>query len=82
MNRNSSKSNHMFAKGFSSLGAGAMKLSKLAAGAKMAGNVAQQASELIDPSGYRGNPGQVINTGIERAKRLQKSTSKLYNYAK
>lgn len=81
-NKLSSKSNHMFAKGISSLGSGAMKLSKFSTGARMAGDVAQQASELLDPSGYKGSAGQVIDTGIERAKRLAKTTNKLYNFAR
>jgi hypothetical protein len=81
-NKLSSKSNNMFAKGLTNLGSGAMKLSKFSTGAKMAGDVAQQASQLIDPSGYKGSAGQVLDTGIERAKRLAKTTNKLYNFAR
>ena len=81
-NKLSTKSKHMFGKGLSNLGAGAVKLSKFSTGAKMAGDVAQQASELIDPSGYKGSAGQVIDTGIERAKRLSKGVNKLYNFSK
>ena len=82
-NKLSSKSNHMFAKGLSNLGSmGAMKFSKLSTGARMAGDIAQQAGELIDPSGYKGSAGQVLDTGIERAKRLAKTTNKLYNFSK
>jgi hypothetical protein len=77
----STKSKHMFAKGLSNLGSGAMKLSKFSTGARMAGDIAQQAGELIDPSGYSGSAGQVIDTGIERAKRLQKGVNKLIKYA-
>jgi hypothetical protein len=78
----SSKSKHMFGNGLTNLRGGAMHLSKFSSGAKMAGDVAQQVSQLIDPSGYRGSAGQVLDTGIERAKRLQKGVNKLYNYAK
>jgi hypothetical protein len=81
-NKLSSKSNNMFAKGLTNLGSGAMKLSKFSTGAKMAGDVAQQAAQLIDPSGYKGSAGQVIDSGIERAKRLAKTTNKLYNFAR
>ena len=77
----STKSKHMFGKGLSNLGSGAMKLSRFSTGAKMAGDVAQQASELIDPSGYSGSAGQVLDTGIERAKRLHKGVNKLIKYA-
>jgi hypothetical protein len=78
----STKSKHMFGKGLSNLGSGAVKLSKFSTGAKMAGDVAQQASELLDPSGYHGSAGQVLDTGIERAKRLQKGVNKLYSFAR
>lgn len=81
-NKLSSKSNNMFAKGLTNLGSGAMKLSKFSTGAKMASDVAQQAAQLIDPSGYKGSVGQVVDTGIERAKRLAKTTNKLYNFAR
>lgn len=81
-NNLSTKSKHMFAKGLSNLGTGAVRLSKFSTSANMAGNVAQQASELLDPSGYKGSVGQVIDTGIERAKRLAKTSNKLYNFAK
>jgi hypothetical protein len=81
-NKLSSKSNHMFAKGLSNLGSGAMKLSKFSTGAGIVGDVAQQAAELIDPSGYKGSAGQVLDTGIERAKRLAKTSNKLYNFAR
>ena len=69
-NKFSSKSSNMFAKGMTNLGSGAMKLSKLSGGARMVGDVAQQAAQLLDPSGYKGSAGQVVDTGIERAKRL------------
>ena len=81
-NKFSSKSSNMFAKGMTNLGSGAMKLSKLSGGARMVGDVAQQASELLDPSGYKGSAGQVVDTGIERAKRLAKTSNKLYNFAR
>ena len=64
------------------LGSGAMKLSKLSGGARMVGDVAQQAAQLLDPSGYKGSAGQVVDTGIERAKRLAKTSNKLYNFAR
>jgi len=64
------------------LGSGAMKLSKLSGGARMVGDVAQQASQLLDPSGYKGSAGQVVDTGIERAKRLAKTSNKLYNFVR
>jgi hypothetical protein len=79
MNRLSTKSKSMFGKGLTQ---GAIKLSKFSTGAKMAGDVAQQASELLDPSGYKGSAGQVIDSGIERAKRLAKTSNKLYNFAR
>lgn len=81
-NKFSSKSNHMFAKGLTNLGSGAMKLSKFSTGTRMAGDVAQQAAQLIDPSGYKGSAGQVIDSGIERAKRLAKTSNKLYSFAR
>lgn len=81
-NKFSSKSSNMFAKGMTNLGSGAMKLSKLSGGARMVGDVAQQAAQLLDPSGYKGSAGQVVDTGIERAKRLAKTSNKLYNFAR
>ena len=81
-NKFSSKSSNMFAKGMTNLGSGAMKLSKLSGGARMVGDVAQQASQLLDPSGYKGSAGQVVDTGIERAKRLAKTSNKLYNFVR
>ena len=81
-NKFSSKSSNMFAKGMTNLGSGDMKLSKLSGGARMVGDVAQQAAQLLDPSGYKGSAGQVVDTGIERAKRLAKTSNKLYNFAR
>jgi len=81
-NKFSSKSSNMFAKGMTNLNSGAMKLSKLSGGARMVGDVAQQASQLLDPSGYKGSAGQVVDTGIERAKRLAKTSNKLYNFVR
>lgn len=82
MNNLSTKSKSMFSKGISNLGRGAMKLSQFSGGAKMVGDIANQASQLIDPSKYSGSAGQVLDTGIERAKKLQKTTNKLIKYTK
>jgi len=82
LNSFSSKSKHMYAKGLSNLGSGAMKLSQLSSAAKTIGNIAGQTSNLIDPSTYKGSAGQVLDTGIERAKKIQKELKKVSNIAK
>jgi len=46
------------------------------------GNIAGQTSNLIDPSTYKGSAGQVLDTGIERAKKIQKELKKVSNIAK